>query len=313
MVLAIGVGTPLRAEAAKVIGVGVLDKEYILVQISDGDVAHEAPGENVSRYSPELDTAVATQTGSWLVKSDQDANYGSAGRSPTACSRKKKLSGQAQEVWVSSDYAYEYTYQHWIFLKLPSPLQQGMAYALEIAPATNADVTTWPFTFDVYSSRSEAVHVNLVGYAPDAPHKAADLYAWLATAGHATTSPSSATRSASTTSRLDRLSRWGRWRCGKRAARTSAATTSHGPRYGRRISRPSRPRETTPFPFGSVSSVSSVVCPAPALALPSRPLLRASCAGEPAGPRAGGPIGVRRDACAGARRRCRSRSRCLPA
>ena len=85
--------------------------------------------------------------------------------------------------WVGSDYRYEYTYQHWIYLRLPSSLQQGMTYTLEIASATNSDTASASVTFDIYNSRSEAVHVNLVGYAPDAPHKAADLYQWLGDGG----------------------------------------------------------------------------------------------------------------------------------
>jgi hypothetical protein len=180
---AIPVVAPLRAEAAKVISVGALDKDYLVVQVSDGDVAHEVPGEKVTRYTPELSTTASALTSSWTIKSSQDASYGTAGKNPTACSRKKKLSGQSQGDWVSSDYAYEYTYQHWIYLKLPTSLQQGLSYTLEIAAATNADVTSQPFTFDVYNIRSEAVHVNLVGYAPDAPHKAADLYSWLGDGG----------------------------------------------------------------------------------------------------------------------------------
>ena len=182
-VFAIAAATPLRTEAAKVISVGALDKDYLVVQVSDGDVAHEAPGEKVTRYTPELSTTAAAATSSWTIKSSQDASYGAAGKNPTACSRKKKLNGHAQMEWVSSDYRYEYTFQHWIFLKLPTSLQQGMSYTLEISATTNADVTTQPFTFDVYNSRSEAVHVNLVGYAPDAPHKAADLYFWLGDGG----------------------------------------------------------------------------------------------------------------------------------
>jgi endoglucanase len=171
------------ARAAKLLGVDVLDKDYVVVHVSDGEVAHEQPGEKVTRYTPELSTAAATQASSFTVKSDQDVGYGAAGKSPTSCFRKKKLSGHSQGNWVSSDYAYEYTYHHWIYLKLPSSLQQGMAYTLEAAAATNLDVTSLPFTFDISSSRSEAVHVNLVGYAPDAPHKAADLYAWLGDGG----------------------------------------------------------------------------------------------------------------------------------
>ena len=180
---AIAVVGPLDAEAAKVISVDALDKDYLVVQVSDGDVAHEVPGEKVTRYTPELSTSAAVLTSSWTIKSTQDPSYGTTGKSPTACSRKKKLSGQAQMDWVSSDYAYEYTYLHTIYLKLPSSLQQGMSYSLEIAAATNVDVTSQPFTFDVYNSLSEAVHVNLVGYAPDAPHKAADLYSWLGDGG----------------------------------------------------------------------------------------------------------------------------------
>jgi endoglucanase len=182
-VFAIAVVAPHRAEVAKVISVGTLDKDYVVVQISDGDVAHEVPGEKVTRYTPELNTTAAVATSSWTIKSSQDAGYGTTGKSPSACSRKKKLSGQAQMDWVTSDYAYEYTYQHWIYLKLPASLQQGVSYTLEIAAATNVDVTSQPFTFDIYNSRSEAVHVNLVGYAPDAPHKAADLYSWLGDGG----------------------------------------------------------------------------------------------------------------------------------
>jgi hypothetical protein len=182
-VFAIASVAPLGAEAAKVVSVGTLDKDYVVVQISDGDVAHEAPGEKVTRYTPELSTTAAVATSSWTIKSSQDASYGTAGKNPTACSRKKKLSGHAQLAWVSSDYGYEYTYQHWIYLRLPTSLQQGMAYTLEIAAATNVDVTSQTFTFDVASSRSEAVHVNLVGYAPEAPHKAADLYYWMGDGG----------------------------------------------------------------------------------------------------------------------------------
>jgi hypothetical protein len=182
-VFVVAFACPLQAQAAKLLGVDILDKDYIVVHVSDGEVAHEQPGEKVTRYTPELSTTAATQASSWTIKSQTDTNYGTAGKNPASCSRKKKLSGHSPGSWVSSDYSYEYTYHHWIFLKLPNSMQQGAAYTLEIAAATNVDVTSQPFTFDVFNSRSEAVHVNLVGYAPDAPHKGADLYAWLGDGG----------------------------------------------------------------------------------------------------------------------------------
>ncbi|HJX63434.1 MAG TPA: glycoside hydrolase family 9 protein, partial [Polyangia bacterium] len=173
--------TPTLAHAAKLVSVGVLDRDYLVVNVLDGEVAHEP--EKVTRYTPELSTTAATLVTSWTVKSTADAGYAGVGRNPTAISRKKKMSGQSQGAWVSSDYSYEYTYQHSIYLKLPTSLQQGNAYTLEIAAATNLDQTSVPFTFDVYSNRSEAVHVNLVGYTPEAAHKSADLYHWMGDGG----------------------------------------------------------------------------------------------------------------------------------
>jgi MYXO-CTERM domain-containing protein len=173
--------TPALAHAAKLVSVGVLDRDYLVVNVLDGEVAHEP--EKVTRYTPELDTTAATLASSWTVKSTADAGYAGAGKNPTAISRKKKMSGQSQGAWVGSDYTYEYTYQHSIYLKLPTSLQQGNAYTLEIAAATNLDRTSVPFTFDVYSNPSEAVHVNLVGYTPDAAHKSADLYHWMGDGG----------------------------------------------------------------------------------------------------------------------------------
>ncbi len=185
--LALTFGSVGEIEAAKLVDVGILDKDYLIVHLSDGDVVHHegSTGEEVVRYTPELSTAAATQTANWTIKSSQDGNYGTAGQHPQSCYRKKKLSGHAQGDWDtgSNDYTYEYTYEHWVYLRLPASLQQGMTYTVEIAAAVNSDTASRGVTFDVNNSRSEAIHVNLVGYAPDAPHKAADLYHWMGNGG----------------------------------------------------------------------------------------------------------------------------------
>ena len=74
------------ASAAKLTSVTVLDRDYLVVQISDGDVMHnENPGsETVSRYTPALNTSAAVSTASWTITSPQDGNYGGAGRQPTS-------------------------------------------------------------------------------------------------------------------------------------------------------------------------------------------------------------------------------------
>ncbi len=174
-----------RAGAAQLLELSVLDRDYLVVHVSDGEVIHHegALGEEVVRYTPELDTGVAVQTGSWTITSSQDPAYGGGGQHPQSCARKKKLNGHAQMEWVGGDFRYESTYEHWIYLRLPSPMQQGMSYTVGIAPSTHIDATSSSVTFDVFATRSEAVHVNLVGYAPDATHKAADLYHWMGSGG----------------------------------------------------------------------------------------------------------------------------------
>ncbi len=171
--------------AASLTNVGVLDRDYLVVQVSDGDVTHnENPSsETVSRYTPVLNTSAAVSPASWTITSSQDGNYGGAGRQPASAFRKTKLSGHGQMEWTGSDFRYEYTYQHWIFLRLPTPMQQGMTYTVTAGAATNAMPASRSVTFDIYNTRSEAVHVNLAGYVAATDHKAADLYAWLGNGG----------------------------------------------------------------------------------------------------------------------------------
>jgi len=183
--LALLCGSAGEAAAARLIDVSVLDRDYLVVRITDGDVIHHegSTGEEVIRFTPELDTGVAVQNPSWTITSSQDPNYGAGGQHPQNCSRKTKLSGHAQMEWIGGDFRYESAYEHWIYLRLPDSMQQGMTYTLGIDPDTNIDVVSSSASFDIYNSRSEAVHVNLVGYAPDATHKAADLYHWMGSGG----------------------------------------------------------------------------------------------------------------------------------
>src|SRR4030095_12443090 len=74
-------------------------------------------------------------------------------------------------------------YQHWIFLRLPTSMQQGMTYTVTAGAATHASPTSGSVTVDIYNTRPQAGHVTLVGYVAASDHKAADLYAWLGNGG----------------------------------------------------------------------------------------------------------------------------------
>ena len=187
MVLILLPGIPAsESRAAKLVDVSTLDRDYLIIHISDGDVIHQdeiSKTEQVLRYTPELNTSAAVLTSSWTISSPNDSNYGGSGQNPVGCSRKKKLSGHAEMEWVGSDYRYEYTYEHWIYLHLPDSLQQDKTYHLTIGSGVNSDTQTVEFVFDQFNSISEAIHISLTGYTPGAPHKAADLYYWMGSGG----------------------------------------------------------------------------------------------------------------------------------
>jgi endoglucanase len=189
--------TSTDAFAAKLVGIKVIDKDYIMVQFKDGDVnfvddglgstaytgAHNTANNYKVLYGSALDTTNAVATANWVIKSTVDANYGTTGLHPTNCYRKSKLNGMAEMDWSGSDYIYDYTMEHTIYLKLPYSFAQGNSYTIEINSNTNSDVLSRAINYDIFNSRSEAVHVNLVGYLADASTKAVDLYIWMGDGG----------------------------------------------------------------------------------------------------------------------------------
>lgn len=188
----------LPGMATKLASVQVVDKDYLMIHFLDGDVthrddgkgetaflfAHDDLGDTVKTYGTALSTTNATSTASWSLSSTDDPSY-NGGKAPTACCRQMKLNGMAEKPWSTSinDYVYEITNEHFIYLKLPSSMVQGKTYTLTINASTNTDVTTSTFKFDITQCRSEAIHVNLVGYSPDQSIKAADLYMWMGDGG----------------------------------------------------------------------------------------------------------------------------------
>lgn len=194
-----GGGTLTVVGGSRLNEVKVVDRDYIMIHFTDNEVVfvddglgssafgnndHDPSKNYVVTYG-ELDTAAAASPTNWVIKSSNDPNYGTIGLNPVSCSRKTKLSGAAQMGWdsLASDWHYDYTFEHTVYLRLPHSLAQSNSYTLEIKPAVKSDVTSRSFTFDIFNSRSEAVHINLVGYLNDSSVKAADLHLWLGDAG----------------------------------------------------------------------------------------------------------------------------------
>lgn len=189
---------PTTSYASKCAEVKVVDQECLMVHFLDGEVStrddgkgatafmtlgHESDNDTIKTYGEALGIDAATATASWLLFSTDDDTYGTGGGHPSECFRKSKLNGMAELEWGNGDFNYDYTMEHYIYLVLPEPMTQGKNYTLSVDAGTGTDVTEKSFTFDIFSSKTEALHCNLVGCAPEYSVKAVDLYLWMGDGG----------------------------------------------------------------------------------------------------------------------------------
>ena len=180
---------PQAARATHYLGIQVVDKDYVMLHFRDGEVRYRDNATGPSAYLghtfvegddtmkvflPRLDTRAAAALDGWSVRSSDDRNF-RAGKAPLAAYRKSKP--------MNTDHTLASELDHWIFLRLPAPMQQGCTYTVSIPAALGSDVATASIRYDIWSAQSEAVHVNIIGYTPKEPVKTADLYLWLGDGG----------------------------------------------------------------------------------------------------------------------------------
>ena len=180
--------SPQILNATKLLGVKTIDKDYIMVHFRDGEVRYrdDATGpcaylghtfvegdDTLFVFGQRLDAAVAGNAAKWVITSKDDRSFGT--RSAVAAWRKSKP--------MNTDNTLTSELDHWIFLQLPKSMKQGCTYTVSIPEGIGADASVADVTFDIWSSVSEAVHVNIIGYSPEEETKAADLYLWLGDGG----------------------------------------------------------------------------------------------------------------------------------
>ena len=179
---------PQTAGASRFLGIQVVDKEYLMLHFRDGEVHYRDDGTGPSAFlghsfaegddtlfvfHPRLDVAVASRAADWIVRSSDDKAFGV--QRARAAFRKSKP--------MNMDHTLTSELDHWIFLQLPREMKQGCTYEVVIPAALGADAASASLRFDIWTSQSEAVHVNIIGYTPKEPVKTADLYLWLGEGG----------------------------------------------------------------------------------------------------------------------------------
>ncbi len=169
-------------DASDIIEVVPITNKVIMVHFKDGSMTYPNTLD-VDR----LDITEAVNTTNYSISSN-DPNFGS-GTNPADLGRKTKgteyVSGSGVP-YNSSVGAFDPTdmpwaAEHYIYLELANELVRDTLYTLNTGSLA-ANGSEWSFVYNEKEIRSEVVHVNTLGYAPDAP-KYGYMYHWMGEKG----------------------------------------------------------------------------------------------------------------------------------
>ena len=180
--------TAIPSAATKLLGLKVIDKDYLMVHFRDGEIHYRDSGTGTSAYlghsfaqgddtllvfGERLKVDEAQKASLWKISSTDDKTFSAA--QPMNVWRKSKP--------MNTDNTLKSELDHWLFLQLPQSMKQGRTYTVTIPKGIGADKETISVCFDIFNAQSEAIHVNIMGYSPSEALHAADLYQWLGDGG----------------------------------------------------------------------------------------------------------------------------------
>jgi len=162
-----------------------LTERIAVVHVVEGHVVHHKRGQKREEEYVvllPLDTAVASRPETWTVSCREDPDF-AAGVHPIKVGRKSKgtqfawmVQGWDQAAGRAVNRDPDHVKSHWLYLVLPSAMKAGRTYTISAEGLRGLDRLALSYHPD--RSRSEAVHVNTIGYLPDAPAKYAYVYHW---------------------------------------------------------------------------------------------------------------------------------------
>jgi hypothetical protein len=182
----------MAAQSEKVLDVAellALTDRWVMVHVIDGHVLHHGKGQKGADEKAivhRIDVSRADKPETWTLRNPDDPAIGD-GKPPLKVARKTRGCDFAAivEGWQdghavnkSPDHALE----HWIYLELPSPLRPGSTLTVSAGDLLPGEKSL-SLRYDPRSSRSEAVHVNLIGYPTTSPAKFGYVYHWMGDGG----------------------------------------------------------------------------------------------------------------------------------
>jgi hypothetical protein len=181
--------TSFHIQAAELISVRPLTDRILMLHFDEGYVEYHQRGEprnaDIVHIAP-LDIEAASLTNSYALVSPGDEAFREA-QAPLSVGRKSK---GTEFAWFTDSFVNgravnnrpDQVRDHWIYLELPSPLQRHQTYTLTTGDLAD-NGKEWTFEFIESDLRSEAVHVNTLGYVPLAPQKFGYVYHWMGDKG----------------------------------------------------------------------------------------------------------------------------------
>lgn len=162
-----------------------ITKSIVQLKFDDGYILHSGyrqDEKNTKVFKVPLDIDRASSVSTYSVTSTTDADFSSP-IFPSKIGRKTKGKDFSNDCnWQNSICDNEFVNEHSIYLFLPKPMKDGHVYVVMLdGLAANFNADTLHFSFKEIGSA--AIHVNQVGFKPDAPVKYAYLSHWLGDAG----------------------------------------------------------------------------------------------------------------------------------
>jgi hypothetical protein len=187
--LALPAAEPEAGPTVGLVEVLPLTERVLLLHADEGHVVHHRRGQPRSEETvvvTPLDVAAAARADSYTIASPDDPAYREGVR-PARVARKSKGTDFA---WFADSWQDgravnrrpDHAKEHWLYLTLPAALRPGGTYTVATG-GLFPNGASWTFRFDPATVRSEAVHVNTLGYVPDAPQKFGYVSAWTGDGG----------------------------------------------------------------------------------------------------------------------------------
>lgn len=171
--------------ASDLVEIYPVTNKILMLHFKDGTVQYHGyhqKDQDDSVIQNKLDLTEAAKPGTYQIQSGDDSHY-SSGINPSSVGRKSKGMGFSRNCkWDGQRCNNDYVLEHWIYLQLPQALQRGKTYKVKTGRlAANLQEST--LLYDEKTARSVAIHINQIGYLPDARQKFGYISHWMGDLG----------------------------------------------------------------------------------------------------------------------------------